>query len=151
MFQVTDERAWDKVFDTNLKSHFFLIKEALPHLPQGSSILFVSSIGGFQPNPMGGAYSISKTALLGLTKSLSKELAPKQIRVNCIAPGVIKTRFSEALWKDPRNVKLLEEIPLNRFGETSECGGISAFLLSHDASYITGESIVVAGGAPSRL
>jgi dehydrogenase/reductase SDR family protein 4 len=64
----TDEKSWDKIFDVNVKSHFFLATASLPHMPSGSSIIFVSSVGGFLPNPMLGAYSVSKTALISLTK-----------------------------------------------------------------------------------
>ena len=83
----------------NVKSHFFLVKECLPHMCSGSSVLIVSSYAGYTPNPFLGAYSVSKTALISLTKVLGTELAHRGIRVNCVAPGVIKTKFSEQLWK----------------------------------------------------
>lgn len=97
-------------------------------------------------------YGITKTALVGLTKALGKELAHNGIRVNCICPGLIDTRFSSALTSSDEVVKeVMRNTFMGRVGEASECAGIVAFLSSSDASYITGESIVVAGGIPGRL
>lgn len=93
------EEAWDKIFDINVKAAFLLAQEAKPMLQQrkNASIVFVSSIAGFNPFALLGAYSVSKTALLGLTKAAAQELAPDGIRVNCVAPGIIKTNFSKAV------------------------------------------------------
>lgn len=149
-----NESQWDKIFDTNIKSSFFLCKEVIPFIEKrgGGSILFVSSIAGYQPFEFLGPYSVSKTALLGLTKALSFEAATMNIRVNCLAPGVIKTKFSEQLWKNPDAENITKGmIPMKRFGEPSECSSAAAFLVSDDASYITGETIVVAGGTNARL
>ena len=145
--------SWDKVFDVNVKSHFFLVRECLPYMAAGSAVLIVSSYAGYTPNPLLGAYSVSKTALISLTKVLGTELAGRGIRVNCVAPGVIKTKFSEQLWKGDSAVSQanLNDIPLGRFGEPHEVGALACFLCSNDASYITGETIVVAGGIQSRL
>lgn len=153
MLQVTDEKSWDKIFDVNVKSHFFLVKECLPYMAEGSTALIISSYAGYTPSPFLGAYSVSKTSLISLTKVLSMELAAKKIRVNCIAPGVIKTKFSEQLWKgkEPEDDKQLKDIPLGRYGEPDEVGALGCFLCSDDASYITGETVVVAGGVMSRL
>ncbi|XP_028410067.1 dehydrogenase/reductase SDR family member 4-like [Dendronephthya gigantea] len=149
------EEAWDKIFDTNVKATFLLIKEVVPHMKEQKikgAITLVSSIAGFAPFPALGVYSISKTALLSLTKVLANELGPDGIRVNCIAPGIIKTNFSKALWG---NESIQEELkqgnPLKRMGRAEECAGIVSFLSSDDASYITGENIVVGGGVQSRL
>jgi len=152
-FVDTDEKTWDKIFDVNVKSHFFLIKEAVPHMPKGSSILIVSSIAAYNGNPMLGAYSVSKTALVGMTKMLGKDLARKGIRVNGIAPGIIKTKFSQALWEtEGLSDKTKDEIPLKRFGTSEECAGAASFFVSEkDSSYITGETLVISGGTPSRL
>jgi dehydrogenase/reductase SDR family protein 4 len=160
MLAVTSSSAWDKIFDVNVKSHFFLVKECLPHMRPGSAVLIVSSYAGYTPNPLLGAYSVSKTALIALTKVLGTELAAKQIRVNCVAPGIIKTKFSELLWKDDPtggasggsgdNSNPLV-IPLQRYGEPDEVGALACFLCSDDASYITGETVVVGGGVMSRL
>lgn len=148
------ETAWDKIFDINVKAAFLLAKESLPYLRQSKSgrIIFVSSIAAYQPIDLLGAYSVSKTALLGLTKAAAAQLAPENITVNCIAPGVVKTKFSSAI-TDTEQVKAetISRIPLGRFATPDEMGGIAAFLASDDASYITGETIVAAGGMFSKL
>lgn len=154
--QVLDcsEQAWDKIFDINVKCSFLLAKEVLPHLKKrgGGSIVFVSSIAGFQPFSLLGAYSVSKTALFGLTKAASQDLAQDNIRVNCLAPGVVKTRFSSALHEtDEAQEAAVSMIPMKRLAEPDEMGGVVAFLVSDDASYITGETVVAAGGMASRL
>eukprot|EP00455_Lapot_gusevi_P026301 TRINITY_DN2776_c0_g1_i3.p1 TRINITY_DN2776_c0_g1~~TRINITY_DN2776_c0_g1_i3.p1 ORF type:complete len:254 (+),score=80.11 TRINITY_DN2776_c0_g1_i3:68-829(+) len=147
----TDEKTWDKIFDINVKCSFLIAQECVPHMKNGGSITFVASQAGFTPFALLGAYSVSKTALFGLTKVLAQELAPN-IRVNCLAPGIIKTRFSVPLWKeDAIAEKALEGIPMRRFGTPAECAGTVAFLASEDASYVTGEIIVVNGGTTSRL
>jgi len=152
MLQSTSESAWDKIFDVNVKSHFFLVKECLPYMKEGSNILIVSSYAGYTPNPFLGAYSVSKTALLALTKVMATELAGKGIRVNCVAPGIIKTKFSEKLWNNEDDgSSTLSSIPMQRFGQPHEVGALACFLCSDDASYITGETVVVAGGVQSRL
>lgn len=93
------EQAWDKIFEINVKSAFMLAKEVLPFLRKrgGGNIVFVSSIAGLQPFPLLGAYSVSKTALIGLTKAASSDLAAENIRVNCLAPGIVETKFSSAV------------------------------------------------------
>ncbi len=150
----TSEAAWDKIFDVNVKAAFFLAKDFISHMKNKSnaSIVFVSSIAGFHPLPGLGAYSVSKTALLGLTNALSMECARNNIRVNCVAPGIIKTNFSTALWSNEsiRN-QALQQIPLKRIGEPDDIAGIVTFLASDEAAYITGETILATGGMPSRL
>ncbi|XP_071450942.1 dehydrogenase/reductase SDR family member 4 [Hetaerina americana] len=149
-----EESSWDKIFDVNVKAAYLLSKEALPYLRKrgGGSIIYVSSIAGFQPFNLLGAYSVSKTALLGLTKAASQDLAPENIRVNCIAPGIVKTKFSGALHESEEAQEIaLRNIPMNRLALPHEMGGVAAFLCSEDASYVTGETIVVSGGMPSRL
>ncbi|XP_012589558.1 PREDICTED: dehydrogenase/reductase SDR family member 4 isoform X2 [Condylura cristata] len=99
-----------------------------------------------------GPYNVSKTALLGLTKNLANELAQKNIRVNCLAPGLIKTNFSSVFWTDKAREDSIKEIMrIGRIGKPEECAGIVSFLCSEDATYITGETVVVGGGTPSRL
>ena len=150
----TPENAYDKIFDINVKSTFLLIKEATPLIQksQNGSIVIISSIAGFQPIDMLGIYSVSKTALIGLTKALAPELADMKIRINCLAPGIIKTKFSKALWENPNtSARIEQQVPLKRLADPDECSGIVSFLGSDDASYITGETIVVSGGMKSRL
>lgn len=97
-----------------------------------------------------GVYSVTKTALLGLTKMFAQELASKKIRVNAIAPGVIKTKMSQALTTQ-EEIPDIAGCPMDRYGEPHECAGAVAFLVSDDASYITGETILMNGGAHARL
>jgi len=150
----TPEMAYDKIMDVNVKSTFLLVKDFAPLLKSSSnpSITIVSSIGGFVPFEALGIYSISKTALLGLTKVLANELARDKIRVNCLCPGVVKTDFSQVLWQGGSvSDQIRDEIPLKRFAEPDDCSGIVSFLASDEATYITGENFVVAGGWQSRL
>lgn len=148
------EDMWDKIFEVNVKTAFLLFRDCVPLFNErgGGNAVFVSSIGGFQPIPFLGPYSVSKTALLGLTKALATECAPDNIRVNCIAPGIVQTKFASALTtNDDISEKVLENTPLNRFAQPSEMGGIVSFLVSDEASYITGENILLAGGTHARL
>jgi len=148
------EDAWDKIFEVNVKAAFFLAKEVAPHIAaqDGGSIVFISSIGGLHPIPMIMPYSVSKTALLGLTKALSFELSPDNIRVNCVAPGIIDTKFAGALTSNEFiATKALENCHIKRFGRPEDIGNVVSFLCSSDSAYITGENLVVAGGMPSRL
>ncbi|XP_062500872.1 dehydrogenase/reductase SDR family member 4-like [Corticium candelabrum] len=150
----TPEQAWDKIYEVNIKAAAMLTASCVPHLAKrgGGSIVYVSSIGGFNPFELLGAYSVSKTALFALTKAVSRECGPKKIRVNCIAPGIIRTKFSEALWSNqPILNHLLDTIPLKRIGEPEDCAGTVSFLCSDEARYITGETIIISGGMQSRL
>lgn len=158
----TSESHWDKIFEVNVKSAFLLVQQFAPHLNAGASIVFISSIAAYNPLPGVGVYSVTKTALLGLTKTLANELAARQIRVNCVAPGIIKTSFSKGLWQGEKSLANSAisgkgkgakyfHIPLGRIGEPDDVSGIVAFLVSPQAAYITGETIVAAGGAFSKL
>lgn len=153
--QETPEESWEKIFDINLKSAFLLAKDVIPLMKKrgGGSVVFISSIAGLQPSMQGlGAYSVSKTALLGLTKVLANECAHMRVRVNCVAPGIIKTNFSGALWQSESLTEAaLAQIPMRRLGESEDIGGAVSFLSSDQASYITGETLVIAGGMHSRL
>ncbi|XP_073853238.1 dehydrogenase/reductase SDR family member 4 isoform X3 [Macaca fascicularis] len=118
----------------------------------GGSVVMVASIAAFSPSPGFTPYNVSKTALLGLTKTLAIELAPRNIRVNCLAPGLIKTSFSRMFWMDKeKEERMKETLQIRRLGEPEDCAGIVSFLCSEDASYITGETVVVGGGTPTRL
>ncbi|XP_060081845.1 dehydrogenase/reductase SDR family member 4-like [Ylistrum balloti] len=148
------EDQWDKIFELNVKATFMMIKETVPHIQNrgGGSIVVVSSIAGFTPFPMLGPYSVSKTALLGLIKALVPQLSTMNIRINGLAPGIIDTYFSKALTSNEAVAKsMLASVPLNRFGQPPECAGIVSFLSSDDASYITGETMMVTGGIQARL
>lgn len=111
------ESSWDKIFDVNVKSAYLLAKESLPLLRKSKAgrIIFISSIAGFQPIEVLGAYSVSKTALLGLTKAAAVQLGNENITVNAIAPGIIKTKFSSALTtQKSAEEAILAQTPLNR-------------------------------------
>ncbi|KAG3260933.1 dehydrogenase/reductase SDR family member 4-like [Ictidomys tridecemlineatus] len=148
------EEVWDKVLDVNVKATALMTKAVVPEMEKrgSGSVVIVASIGAFTPFPGLGPYNVSKTALLGLTKNLALELAPKNIRVNCLAPGLIRTNFSSVLWKDKeREDRMKEFMHIRRLGKPEDCAGIVSFLCSEDASYISGETVVVGGGTPSRL
>uniref|UniRef100_A0A0N5A592 Dehydrogenase/reductase SDR family member 4 n=1 Tax=Parastrongyloides trichosuri TaxID=131310 RepID=A0A0N5A592_PARTI len=150
------EEIWDKLFETNVKAGFLLTKLVVPHMLKngGGNIIFNASFGAYKQGKGIAAYTVTKTTLLGLTKALSDELAPQGIRVNAIAPGVIKTKMSKAMWDGKDGEKDLAnaiETPMKRLGTPDECSGAVAYLVSDDASYVTGETIVIAGGIHARL
>ncbi|RVE41830.1 hypothetical protein evm_013514 [Chilo suppressalis] len=148
------EEAWDKIFDVNVKSSWLLTKEAYPELIKrgGGNIVFVSSIAAYNPIFPLGPYGVSKTALLGLTKALAAELVHDNIRVNGVAPGIIATKFASFLTSSESvQERSLESIPMKRFGKPEEIASAVAFLVSEDASYMTGETVVVAGGSQAHL
>ncbi|GFZ10645.1 indole-3-butyric acid response 1 [Actinidia rufa] len=145
------ESVLDKLWEVNVKASILLLQDAAPHLQKGSSVVFISSISGYQPPASMAMYGVTKTALLGLTKALAAEMAP-DTRVNCVAPGFVPTHFADYITKDQATRKAIEENTLlNRLGTTADMANATAFLASDDASYITGETLVVAGGMPSRL
>lgn len=148
------EEVWDKILSINVKAAFLMTKLVAPHMEKrgGGNVVFVSSVAGYQPMQALGPYSVSKTALLGLTRVLAPELAHSNIRVNCVAPGVIKTRFSSALWQNEDIMDdFKKQLCIKRVGQPEEIGGVIAFLCSEEASYITGETITVTGGMSCRL
>ena len=143
---------WDKIFSVNLKGVFLLCQAALPFMGSGSAIVLNASIGGYLvSNPLG-VYNIMKTALIGLTQLMAESLAHKGIRVNGIAPGLIPTKFSKALTSSDVGIQMFKKTcPMQRTGTVEECAAVVPFLASEDASYVTGETIVVAGGQRARL
>uniref|UniRef100_A0A7S0M055 Dehydrogenase/reductase SDR family member 4 n=1 Tax=Cryptomonas curvata TaxID=233186 RepID=A0A7S0M055_9CRYP len=153
--QDTTADQWDKIFDINVKAAFLLSKEVIPIMKKqgGGSIVMISSIAAFTAIQNLGAYSVSKTALIGLAKAIAAEHAADRIRCNAVAPGIIKTRFSEALWSDPaQETQVVQQVPLGRLGEGDDISGVAAFLASDDSQYVTGETIVAAGGMlPARF
>ncbi|KAJ0791616.1 putative short-chain dehydrogenase/reductase SDR, NAD(P)-binding domain superfamily [Helianthus annuus] len=147
----TKESTLDKLWEVNIKTSILLLQDASPHLSKGSSIVFISSISAFQPPPGMAMYGVTKTALLGLTKALATELAP-HTRVNCVAPGFVPTHFASYITSSETKRREMENMTsLKRLGTTEDMAAATAFLASDDASYITGETIVVSGGTPSRL
>jgi NAD(P)-dependent dehydrogenase (short-subunit alcohol dehydrogenase family) len=143
------EDAYDKVMNCNVKSNFLLCNMAAPHMAanRNGSIIIVSSIGGNQGSATLAAYGISKAADFALTKNLAIEWGPQGIRANCIAPGLIKTDFSRALWENAKLLKNVEEgTPVRRIGQPEDVGGVAVFLASRAAAYITGQTLNVDGG-----
>jgi NAD(P)-dependent dehydrogenase (short-subunit alcohol dehydrogenase family) len=140
---------WDKIFEVNLRSAFLLTQKALPHLEArgGGKIINMASVAGMSPMPGMGAYGISKAGLIMLTRTLARELGPLNIQVNALAPGIIKTRFSTALWESPELTEaLVRSTPLGRLGEPADVVGAALFLASSLSDYVTGEILVVDGG-----
>lgn len=147
----TKESVLDKLWDINVKASILLLQDAAPHLTNGSSVIIISSITGYNPESGLAMYGVTKTALLGLTKALASEMGPKT-RVNCIAPGFVPTRFAGFLTtNETLRKELIERSSLKRLGTVEDMASAAAFLASDDASFITAETIVVAGGTQSRL
>jgi dehydrogenase/reductase SDR family protein 4 len=141
--------AFDKIITNNLKSVLWLAGMTLPGMAAagGGSFIVVGSIGGLIANTVIGAYGISKAADHHLVRNLAAEWGPKNVRVNAIAPGLVKTEFARALWEDDkRRTERLDATPLRRLGEPRDIGGIAVFLASDAAAFITGQCIVADGG-----
>jgi dehydrogenase/reductase SDR family protein 4 len=141
--------AFDKIIGNNVKSALWLAAMTLPQMAErsGGSFTFVGSIGGLLANTVIGAYGISKAAGHHLVRNLAAEWGPKNVRVNAIAPGLVKTDFARALWEDEaRRAERLAATPLRRLGEPRDIGGIAVFLASDAAAFITGQCIVADGG-----
>jgi NAD(P)-dependent dehydrogenase (short-subunit alcohol dehydrogenase family) len=138
-----------KILDNNILSNHWLAQLVSPQMikRKEGSIIIVSSIGGLRGSAMLGAYCISKAADLQLARNLAVEYGPHNVRVNCIAPGLIKTDFARALWEDKERLAAREEqTPLRRIGEPDEIAGAAVFLASAAGSFVTGQNIVIDGG-----
>jgi 3-oxoacyl-[acyl-carrier protein] reductase len=141
------EEEWDKVLDVNLKGCFNFIKSVSKYMIKQKSgrIINIASVVGLMGNPGQANYSASKGGLIALTKTVAKELASRNILVNAVAPGYIKTRMTEQLSEEQKK-KLQEYIPLNRLGEPEDVANVVWFLCIEESSYITGQVISVNGG-----
>ena len=142
---------FDKIMATNVKSVFWLANMVLPQMgEQGGAMIIISSIGALRGSQVLGLYGTSKAAEAGLCRALAAEWGPKNIRVNTIAPGLIKTDFAKALWSDEARRKSREaSTPLRRIGEPKDIGGVAVFLAAEAGSFVTGQMIVVDGGVTS--
>jgi len=143
-----DERAWDSIMNLNLKGLFFLSQAVARVMKEkgGGKIINVSSIAGISPDLLP-IYSISKAAVIMATKVMAMQWAQYNIRANCIAPGLTKTKFSEALWNNPDILKhAMALTPMGRVGEPEEMVGAVLYLASDASSYVTGQIIAIDGG-----
>ena len=148
MADMPDE-AFNKILQNNVVSNHWLANMVLPEMAERNdgAVIIVSSIGGLKGSEVLGAYAISKAADMQLARNLAMEWGPNNIRVNCIAPGLIKTDFARALWENPELRKRYEtQTPLRRLGEPEDIGGIAVFLASRAGAFVTGQTIVADGG-----
>lgn len=148
MARMSDE-AYDKIMNSNVRSNFWLCNLAGPHMVRsgGGCFILVSSIGGNQGSATLGVYGMSKAADYALTRNLAIEWGPQGLRANCIAPGLIKTDFSRALWENEALLANVENgTPVRRIGQPEDLGGVAVFLASRAAVYVTGQVLVVDGG-----
>ena len=145
---ISDEQ-FRKILDNNIVSNHWLISMVAPEMRErkDGSIIIISSIGGLRGSTSIGAYCISKAADMQLARNLAHEYGPDNVRVNCIAPGLVKTDFARALWESPeRQEAANRSIPLRRIGEPDDIAGGVVFLASKAAAFTTGQTIVMDGG-----
>ncbi|MEU4739790.1 SDR family oxidoreductase [Actinosynnema sp. NPDC023658] len=147
LLDITTEQ-FDRVMKTNVYAMFWLCKAAVPHMPEGSSIITTSSIQGFQPSFELLDYATSKAAIVNFTKGLAQNLVDRKIRVNSVAPGPVWTPLIPATMPADKVEGFGEQAPLGRAGQPAELAPLYVFLASSDSSYITGEVIGVTGGSP---
>ncbi len=149
MSGIADEQ-FEKILSNNIISNHWLIQMCAPQMKErkDGSVIIVSSIGGLRASPVIGAYNISKAADFQLARNLAEEFGRDNIRVNCIAPGLIRTDFARALWENPDTLKRSTAgTPLRRIGEPIEIAGAAVYLASDAATFMTGQMMVVDGGA----
>ncbi len=149
MSGISDE-AFRKVLDSNIIANHWLIHMVAPEMKErrDGAIIIISSVGGLRGSAILGAYAISKAADIQLARNLAQELSPHNIRVNCIAPGLVKTDFAKALWDTPEAEKRSsQDTPLRRLGEPDDIAGAAVFLASRAGAWTTGQAIVIDGGA----
>jgi NAD(P)-dependent dehydrogenase (short-subunit alcohol dehydrogenase family) len=139
-----------KILENNVIANHWLIQMAAPEMikRREGSIIIISSIGGMTGSTMIGAYNVSKAADFQLARNLAAEFGPSGVRVNCIAPGLVRTDFARALWENPDTLKAVtKHTPMQRIGEPHEIAGAAVFLASPASTFMTGQSIVVDGGS----
>jgi NAD(P)-dependent dehydrogenase (short-subunit alcohol dehydrogenase family) len=146
--ETTDE-VFDKITDTNVRSPFWLCNLLIPGMAERKhgSVILMSSVTALAGNAMIGLYGVSKAATIQLTRNLAVEWGHRNVRVNCIAPGLIKTDFAKALWGNPElRARVEQRTPLGRIGEPGDISGVALFLASNASKFITGQVLVVDGG-----
>ena len=147
--QEIPDQAFDKVMHANIGSVHRLCQLVIPNMKKlgCGSVVIISSIGGLKGSASLGAYAISKAADMQMARNLAVEWGPDNIRVNCIAPGLVKTDFARALWEDPKIYEAtVANYPLRRIGEPDEIAGAAVFLASGAGSFTTGQTLVIDGG-----
>jgi NAD(P)-dependent dehydrogenase (short-subunit alcohol dehydrogenase family) len=145
---ISDE-AFRKILDNNIISNHWLINMCVPQMIERKegSVIIVSSIGGLRGSPIIGAYNISKAADFQLARNYAVEYGPHNVRVNCIAPGLVRTDFARALWENPETLeRATRTSPLRRIGEPDEIAGAAVYLASRASSFTTGHTIICDGG-----
>ncbi|WP_290652399.1 SDR family NAD(P)-dependent oxidoreductase [Aquisalimonas sp.] len=148
MTELTDA-AFDKIMNTNVKSTWQLCNMVVPQMAErnNGAVILLSSIAALRGNTVIGAYGMSKAAEAALARNMALEWGPSNVRVNAIAPGLVKTDFARALWEDPERLKRVEnQTPLRRIGEPEDIAGVALFLGSRMGAYVTGQTIVADGG-----
>jgi 3-oxoacyl-[acyl-carrier protein] reductase len=149
LFMVMKDEQWDEVITVNLTSTFMLMRSAARAMMRAKTgygrIINISSISGIMGNPGQGNYAAAKAGMIGMSKSLAREVASRGITVNCIAPGFIKTPMTDAL-TDKQTASIKEAIPAQRFGTPEDVAGATVYLASLEAAYITGATLNVNGG-----
>jgi NAD(P)-dependent dehydrogenase (short-subunit alcohol dehydrogenase family) len=148
MATITDEQ-FRKTLDHNIVAQHWLITMVAPEMlaRKSGSIILISSIGGLRGTPIIGAYGITKAADIQMAKNLAREFGRDNVRINCIAPGLVKTDFARGLWENPENLKnSLANASMGRIGEPHEIAGAAVFLGSEASSFMTGQTIVIDGG-----
>jgi NAD(P)-dependent dehydrogenase (short-subunit alcohol dehydrogenase family) len=141
--------AYDKVMNSNVRSNFWLCNMVLPQMVGrgGGSIIVISSVAGLIGSPSLAVYGLSKAADMALVRNLCVEWGPKNIRANCIAPGLVRTDFARALWENPDTyAHTVKAYPLRRIGEPDEIAGAAVFLAGPSGSFMTGQTLVIDGG-----
>jgi NAD(P)-dependent dehydrogenase (short-subunit alcohol dehydrogenase family) len=149
MAGISDDQ-FRKILENNVLANHWLIQMAAPSMLERNdgSIVIISSIGGLKGSPVIGAYNVSKAADIQLARNLAVEWGKHNVRINCIAPGLIRTDFARALWENPETLKTVTaRTPLGRIGETDEIAGAAVYLVSKAGSFMTGQTIVIDGGA----
>jgi NAD(P)-dependent dehydrogenase (short-subunit alcohol dehydrogenase family) len=149
-FLTADMGMWDKTFDVNVKGYFWCTREVARHAigrDAPASIVNMTSVAGITASPLQGIYSMTKAAVVAMTRTLAAELAPSKIRVNAVAPGFVDTRFSAAILKnDDLLQRVIARTPMGRYGIPDEIAGGALYLASDAASFLTGHTLVIDGG-----
>ena len=148
MAGISDEQ-FEKILQNNVISNHWLIQMVAPGMlrREDGAVIVVSSIGGLRGNALIGAYNVSKAADMQLVRNLAVEWGPSNVRVNCIAPGLVQTDFAKYLWENPDLLKqVTDPAPLKRIGQPDEIAGAAVYLASPASSYMTGQTLVVDGG-----